>query len=274
MVRTVCVCFAVAMSLADIFLTGSGFGIYLNNRTWIEGWDVELALKRLAARLRGTAAVLVGGWLAFFPAKLDAASTDAAETIREVKADPAFEVHTVIDRVADSSASSGSWNLHPPAWLADVFVVAAIGLLLGLLGWLLWKYRHTFVRTGGEDERAVPKVAKIVMGLEVSPESLPEDVPGTALRWWREGRCHDALGLLYRGAIAHVIRVARVAIDESDTEGDCQRRVDAAGEVAHPRYFRSLTAAWMAVAYAGGSPADAEVERLCAEWPFEERRRA
>lgn len=43
----------VAMSLVDVFLTGAGFGIYLNNRTWIEGWDVELAFRRLAKRLTG-----------------------------------------------------------------------------------------------------------------------------------------------------------------------------------------------------------------------------
>ena len=49
--RTVVACVMLAMSLTDVFVIGAGFGVYINNRTWIEGWDVELAFKRLAQRL-------------------------------------------------------------------------------------------------------------------------------------------------------------------------------------------------------------------------------
>ena len=56
--RTVVICVMLAMSLTDLFVIGAGFGIYLNNRTWIEGWDVELAFKRLARRLTKTAMLL------------------------------------------------------------------------------------------------------------------------------------------------------------------------------------------------------------------------
>ena len=49
----------LAMSLTDVFVTGAGFGVYLNNRTWIEGWDVELAFKRLARRLAKAAMVML-----------------------------------------------------------------------------------------------------------------------------------------------------------------------------------------------------------------------
>ncbi|MCP5548501.1 MAG: DUF4129 domain-containing protein [Akkermansiaceae bacterium] len=271
-VRAVCICYAAAMGLADVFLTGSGFGVYLNNRTWIEGWDVELAFKRLAARLGKSAVALVFGALCFLSGALRA-EADPAQTIREIKADPAFEVHTVTEKVADSKGSS-NWNLHAPPWLGDVFLISVIGLILGLLGWLIWKYRFALTRSGGGESTGEPKVARVVMGLDVSPETLPEDVPGTAWKWWREGRHHDALGLLYRGTIASVIRKAGVEIQEADTEGDCQRRVDAAGEPAHPHYFRALTAAWMVIAYAGRIPADSEVESLCKSWPFVERRAA
>ena len=49
--RSVVACVMLAMSLTDIFVMGAGFGLYINNRTWIEGWDVELAFKRMARRL-------------------------------------------------------------------------------------------------------------------------------------------------------------------------------------------------------------------------------
>ena len=58
--RWVVACVMAAISLTDVFVTSAGFGIYINNRTWIEGWDVELAFRRLAQRLGKVAAVLLG----------------------------------------------------------------------------------------------------------------------------------------------------------------------------------------------------------------------
>ena len=44
--------------------------------------------------------------------------------------------------------------------------------------------------------------------------------------------------------------------------------------VAHPDYFRGITGAWVRMAYAGSVPADVEIESLCHQWPFVERRNA
>jgi len=63
-----------------------------------------------------------------------------------------------------------------------------------------------------------------------------------------------------------------VEIQESDTEGDCLRRVEQVGTAVHPGYFRGITGAWSQLAYAGVSPPDAQVEALCREWPFGEGR--
>jgi Domain of unknown function (DUF4129) len=47
-----------AMSVMEPFYVGAGFGLYLNRRTQLEAWDVELAFRRLALRLRNTVSVL------------------------------------------------------------------------------------------------------------------------------------------------------------------------------------------------------------------------
>ena len=112
------------------------------------------------------------------------------------------------------------------------------------------------------------------MGLEVSPETLPPDVPAAAWALWQQQRHQEALGLLYRGAISRAIELARVEIQESDTEGDCMRRVEQAGAAAHPDYFRGITGMWIRMAYAGLVPADSEVLAVCHGWPFGERRTA
>lgn len=41
----------LCMSLVAPFYVGGGFGLYLNRRTQIEAWDIELGFRRLAARL-------------------------------------------------------------------------------------------------------------------------------------------------------------------------------------------------------------------------------
>lgn len=53
-----------ATSLIEPFYIGAGFGLYLNRRTEIEAWDIELALRRLGARLTHASSALVLG-LAF-----------------------------------------------------------------------------------------------------------------------------------------------------------------------------------------------------------------
>ena len=50
----------LAMSVIEPFYVGAGFGLYLNRRTQLEAWDVELSFRRLAERARQTAASLAG----------------------------------------------------------------------------------------------------------------------------------------------------------------------------------------------------------------------
>lgn len=49
----------VATSAIEPFYVGAGFGLYLNRRTRIEAWDVEIALRRMRTRLSSTAGALL-----------------------------------------------------------------------------------------------------------------------------------------------------------------------------------------------------------------------
>jgi hypothetical protein len=63
----------VALSVIEPFYVGAGFALYLNRRTLLEAWDIELAFRRLAARLARTAvAVLLAGTLLLPAAELAA----------------------------------------------------------------------------------------------------------------------------------------------------------------------------------------------------------
>jgi hypothetical protein len=77
-----------ATSVVEPFYVGAGFGLYLNRRTQLEAWDVELAFRRLAERARaltaGAAAVLLLGLgLAGLPHAARAQSPEKAQAPEE-----------------------------------------------------------------------------------------------------------------------------------------------------------------------------------------------
>ncbi len=284
-VRTVVLCVMLAMSLTDVFVAGAGFGVYINNRTAIEGWDVELAFRRLGRRLAGVVSGLLVMGLACGQWAAGAGEPSEAKVVmEEVKSHPDFKVHTVTDRIPEAKGG-GFWEWLAK-WLDGLFggmgvgsmgemlrplvLVSVIGVLAALIAWLIWKNRHWFAVAGVVGAEDKPARARVVMGMEVSADTLPDDVPGAAMALWREGKRQEAMGLLYRGAISKVMDVGGVAIEESDTEGDCLRRVHEAGGAAHPEYFAGVTGAWIGLAYAGKVPEDATVESLCRGWPFVE----
>ncbi|MFT3990382.1 MAG: hypothetical protein QM680_03125 [Luteolibacter sp.] len=270
--RVMAAAFMISISLVDLFVAGAGFAIYINNRTWIEGWDVELAFKRMAQRLMKVAVIALLLGLFAAPIPLRAEETRSPEVVvREVKSAPEFKVNTMKIRVPKIKPSNPSkpfsWNGFE-VW-GRLLLVSIAGLALALLGWLIWKSRHLWKFRGESAELKPEKLsARVVMGMEVTPESLPADVPTAAWQLWLKGDAHAALGLLYRGAISKVIEVGHVEIQESDTEDDCLRRVETAGALAFPAYFRSLTRDWSRQAYARISPAEVEMRALCDGWPF------
>ncbi len=261
----------LSLSLVDVFATGAGFGIYVNHRTWIEGWDVELAFRRLGNRLRGAGAALLG--LLVFCGSPPVARAAPKETMEEVKAHPDFTVYSEEFRVPNPTAPR-TWNWDG-SWLAGI----AEGLLwlvllafVAFVVWLIWRYRHLFKGGGGAPaKRLATPAARVVMGLEVAPESLPRDIPAAAMELWQVGRRQEAMGLLYRGAISRLIANGGVEIAESDTESDCLRRV-AAEAAVHAGYFSGLTEAWMRLAYGRSAPPEEAMRRLCESWPFAEGR--
>ena len=67
-----------AMTAISPFYSGAGFGLYLNRRTQLEAWDVEIAFRRLRQRL-ARSAVLLALALLCAPLALPAHAQDAEE---------------------------------------------------------------------------------------------------------------------------------------------------------------------------------------------------
>ncbi|MBB5943864.1 DUF4129 domain-containing protein [Xanthomonas sp. 3307] len=97
----------LAMTLIEPFFVGAGFGLYLNRRTQLEAWDVEMALRRMAARLR-TSAPLAMLCVALLAAPMAALRAQPA-TDTAVHAAPADDKHDGADETdADQDADTDS----------------------------------------------------------------------------------------------------------------------------------------------------------------------
>ncbi len=271
--------YLVAMTLVELFYVGGGFGLYLNSRTTLEGWDVELAFRRLARRLGKAAAIITAAVLPLCCAGIAHAETPPsreAQAIREVLAHEDFKVHERETGHWEREGDDPKPGFNAPGWfetLGTVLFYTVITGLCALLAWLIWKNREFFSR-GERANRAAPAAPRTMMGMDVAPDSLPDDIAAAARARWESGDARGALSLLYRGALSWLIHAAHAPVRDGDTEGDCLRHADVLAEPVRRDYFTALTWQWVTVAYAERAPAALEVERLLGSWPFagEEKR--
>ncbi len=273
--------YLLAMTLVELYYVGAGFGLYLNCRTHLEGWDVEIAFRRLAKRLSAAALVLAGlililgvgvGTAAASEEPAKEASKDAypaeKEAIRRVMAQEDFTVQKERRRVY-RTREGRDWGSESAllSGVGNVIFYAMVAGVVGWLGWLIYKNRHLFLR--GPAPLAQEEVkARTIMGMDVSPDSLPADLIGAARACWQAGDARGALSLLYRGSVGWLVHVAQLRIRESDTEGDCLRHAEKLPDGARVGYFSDLTAAWIAAAYADQPPVRQRMENLLQGWPF------
>ncbi|HEY4583845.1 MAG TPA: DUF4129 domain-containing protein [Lysobacter sp.] len=281
----------IATSLLEPFYVGAGFGLYLNRRTEIEGWDIELAFRRLRARLlaAGSGALLLAVLvvaplpsIAATPAAKSARCplpTRTERSLREAFGEAYVEPGTFHDAVERAYADP---RLHPqrtvsqwkpknppkerrparfPSWFGE------IGALVGTLGraalWLLaGGVLLAIVLTAKQwlpwlRGFAMPPVARPATVDECAfpaPEPLPADIVASVRALWHEGRARDALALLYRAAVEALVTTTGRELPPGATEAQCLRAAQALPEALR-RTFARVVRLWQYAAYAERLPA-------------------
>ncbi|MDB4399877.1 DUF4129 domain-containing protein [Akkermansiaceae bacterium] len=254
----------VSMSLTSWFYTGGGFALYVNSRTWSEGWDIELAFKRLGQRI----GLVVFAMSLFFVVSEVHAET-SQERVEEVLASDDFEVQKGIRRDYQEDSDSIMRLSGGLGFIGALGNLLFWGVAIAIVGGIIWIIVHNAQAFGGgmsPSEKEKGQI-KTLAGMPISPESLPDDILATAKKFWAEGRKKDALGLLYRGAISSMVSRDLVEIEESDTESECLRRLNGKDLPEYP-YFATLTNAWVSMAYAKEDPDEGTMGQLWEEWPF------
>ncbi|TLX54617.1 DUF4129 domain-containing protein [Stutzerimonas nosocomialis] len=292
-----------------------GFSLYLNRRTILEGWDIELGFRRLQQRLAGVVPALliaIGLWTALPTgealAQQPAATQDAelaseespkaerllsqpltskaaSEQIQKILDNPPFEHRETVTRwrfgdpAQDADGrGSGKGLLDAFSRLADLWksldvvaqVLEAVLWAAVIAGFFLlcWRYRtwlQVFGSRLGLAQRPPPETPTQRFGLELAPKSLPADVAGEAERLWAENP-REALGLLYRALLSHLVQVHRLPLKDADTEGEVIARIRALEQPPLHDFARLLTLHWQNAAYGHRMPAASVRDQLCGTW--------
>lgn len=151
-------------------------------------------------------------------------------------------------------------------------VITALIILIILLIYYRKQWLVFFQRKSSKDK--VFNAPDILFGMDIRPESLPRDIPATAKQLWDSGKHREALSLLYRGALMHLVQYANLPLDQSHTEGDVltisqqllKKHIN--NNTVHP-YLKDLTQAWQTIAYAHRLPNDKLINELLVHWQVE-----
>jgi hypothetical protein len=282
--------YAFAITLVEPFYVGGGFGLYLNRRIELEGWDIEVAFRAIARRhprsvVQGAARAL-GVVVLLGCVALDARADETAPAPIQCDSDPAA-ARACVERVLggpdfDRTQRVEGWR--PRSWLRDLFrtapevaesdpsgvgaflarvfsVLAWTVLIVGGLAALGGFVRFWMLR---RPEQLEPDADPERLTGEIHAE-LPADVVGAALARWAADPA-AALALLYAGARAHLIDRLSIVLPDGATERECERiaRRHAGGALAED--FGSLTRAWVYCAYAHRLPSAGDFRTLCERW--------
>jgi hypothetical protein len=153
-------------------------------------------------------------------------------------------------------ADFARWFNEAGRWLVWLLLALAIGALL------LW-LRRWFGASRGTERDAALSLPMQVRGLDIHPQSLPDDVGAAAWVLWQRGEHRACLSLLYRGALSQLVHGHGVPIRASSTEGDCLRLAEPRLPAPAAAYLRGLVAVWAQAVYAARAPDAEQVRPLC-----------
>lgn len=298
----------LSMFLIMPFYVAAGFSLYINRRTWLEGWDIELTFKQLAHRLeRGkkhlaTIALVVCIGAAFpfdnavaEPMVLDGEPTstlqrvppvtpraleDNRNAIIEILEGPDFrrmETREVLRPISQAPKKETPRSLRKIfAWFATLgeWIARAAEALLwasvAIVALVLARLWPRFRQLSRKkgQSRDGSPTHTLIYGPDGTLQALPEHLTAEAQRYWQDGNAREALSLLYRGALAHLSERFHLPLGSSYTEIES---VELCQEQCPPvvgTYFNRLTQAWMRIAYGHRQISQQEFDDLLKDWVF------
>lgn len=291
--------YLLAVLVLEPFYVAAGFMLYINRRTQLEAWDIEIAFRNLGGRLNQLAKTsssvlssllitLVIGSLYLstntpvyaqyyesqheFLAEERLPPEQAAAKIQEVMALDELNKRTKVKtwmakhqqerKRSNDKLSEGFIQLFASIFKGLLWVAVIVAVILAII------YRQKILAylSPLRKQTNIITTPEVLFGLDIRPESLPDDIAGTAHQLWQAGKTREALSLLYRGALVILTHEEGLAIQASHTEGDILKLAKPTTVAERYTYLRTLTKLWQTIAYAHRSPSFQEIEPLFTGW--------
>ncbi len=283
----------LGMTLVAPFYVAAGFSLYLHRRIWLEGWDIEVVFRRLQARQTGHVHALLPVLLISVLLGLGSAESSYAQVQPSEREQTAQQVATVLDGEAfhqhetewklkgwrellkrwfedPEQEEDAGWDLSGlkaiSQWIASNARLLFWGVAIALVLIFLFYQRRWLRQLWTPDAESVALTQPSqLFGMQVSHESLPDDVLAEVLKLAEQQQLRAAYALLYRATISRLMLDHQVIFRDSYTELECIRQVQqqAASLAA---FFRQLTFAWLQLAYQHQSPSLSQLQQLCEQW--------
>lgn len=280
--------FYLSIVIVEPIYVAAGFMLYVDRRTKLEGWDIELAFRRMAKRLESTQNTATFRSVVF---PLLIIGTVVAGCITEAQAAPSIEEsREVISEVLNSEDLNRTkhYTKWVPRWESvDTFDDAsflsklkqliqyiaqlfrgAIWVAAALIIILLIVYHRHWLDIFTKYKRSPKKKPSVeqLFGLNLTPESLPENIPHATQNLINAGDSRAALGLLYRATLANLLDRDKLDLRSGDTEGDVLALAKSQVSKARSNYLEKLTQLWQNAAYGHRLPDKSAAIALCQQW--------
>ena len=297
--------YVATVAFLEPFYVATCFALYLNIRTLIEGWDLELQFRKWVQRCKalqaGVSVLLLGLWLGFYPspamaqedAELKPVEEAAEEAPNASQRSPHADAHAsaaLLDEIIqdevylvpeetkvgwhprDYENNEGSQTNHSGllsalgSVLGYVFIIVVIVILAFFLVYLT---RHMFIGSRGKaskDRSIEARKPEEAYHALIDPASLPDDIAAAATSAWQKGDHRLALSYLFRGALLALSKSDRLDIPSTATEEECLHLVGQAFKGSLLAFFKKLTRTWQRLAYAHEPIGESEFWGLLREW--------
>ena len=264
--------YAVLINVTMPFYVGSGFSLYLNRRTILEGWDIEVGFNKLIQRL-GLLTLVV---CIMLPTPVhsnempDHASDvpDHQSVITELRNSPDFnQIETVRMPILFKKILEWIKGIEPEDGKelnSNLFAsILKVCLWIGMAGLLLY-FVYTLTTSVDlsfvGDERKRQKRTPDHVRESHRQRDLPKDLVSAIVNAWQGGLSREAYALLYAGTLLYLSRLLDSPIGPDETETECLNRTRAL-PINLRTAFEQLTKEWQAVAYAGTTISESQFER-------------
>lgn len=292
--------YGLGIFIIEPFYVAAGFMLYINRRTVLEGWDIELSFRNLSNRLsqliKGSATTLLvlislSPLLFTHPAHAEQDDeypeepiaqnlrpvTDSSTVIKEIYTREEMgkkETHRELkyigdddfDTDEDSFDISGIGELI--VYMAQTFKIVLVLIVVILIATAILQREKWLHLLGiGEQQKKDETVIESLFGMDLRPHSLPDDIANSARRLAENNDLRGALSLLYRGVLSILVNHDKLAITSALTENEILTLANDEIKNTRKNYLSQLTNEWIRTAYSQSISTKDLVLSLCDQWP-------